>query len=193
MEQLKQMLKLESVRIPPDEIIDEFLSAGEELTLGASQALIEIGDFAPDVYVLKSGFMQKSVNLHGEEMIEGFANPGTIIFCYDSYLMGRTSVMKLSACCECKLLRIKAEKFNSMLESSHEFALWFLSIAHFQLYSYDYKSSIVQGDALTRYNQMVKARPDIMQYVPLKSIASYLGITRQHLSRIRSYIRKKNQ
>lgn len=72
-----------------------------------------------------------------------------------------------------------------MLSRHNEFSLWFLHVCLFQLYIHDYKSSIKQGDALSRYNKMMADRPEIFQQVPLKIIASYLGITQQHLSRIR--------
>jgi CRP-like cAMP-binding protein len=36
-----------------------------------------------------------------------------------------------------------------------------------------------------RYNKFVKENPKIMQNVPLGYIASYLGITQRHLSRLR--------
>lgn len=49
----------------------------------------------------------------------------------------------------------------------------------------DLPASIKQGDALSRYNKMIADRPEIFKQVPLKIIASYLGITQQHLSRIR--------
>jgi hypothetical protein len=43
--------------------------------------------------------------------------------------------------------------------------------------------------ALTRYSNLMKKDPDIFQYVPLKIIASYLGIKDSSLSRIRREIK----
>ena len=44
--------------------------------------------------------------------------------------------------------------------------------------------------ALTRYSNLMKKDPDIFQHVPLKIIASYLGIKDSSLSRIRREINK---
>ena len=47
------------------------------------------------------------------------------------------------------------------------------------------KGRIIQGSAKERYEAMMKNRPDIAMRVPLKIIASYLGITPQYLSKLR--------
>jgi CRP-like cAMP-binding protein len=49
----------------------------------------------------------------------------------------------------------------------------------------------LQLTALERYNLFLEQYPDIEQYIPNYHIASYLGITQQSLSRIRSEKAKK--
>lgn len=44
---------------------------------------------------------------------------------------------------------------------------------------------MITDQAKTRYQRLLEARPDIMQNVPLKQIATYLGITDTSLSHIR--------
>ena len=50
------------------------------------------------------------------------------------------------------------------------------------------KSHMLSEDATTRYLNFTKNHPEVLQNVPLKSIASFLGITRHSLSRIRKNI-----
>ena len=49
----------------------------------------------------------------------------------------------------------------------------------------------IKDSAETRYLHLMKNHPDIFQHVPLKIIASYLGITDTSLSRIRKEISQK--
>lgn len=41
-----------------------------------------------------------------------------------------------------------------------------------------------------RYTELLQRMPDILQRVPMKVIASYLGITREHFSRMRKRMLK---
>ena len=51
--------------------------------------------------------------------------------------------------------------------------------------------SALQETAEQRYNDLIESSPEIFQHVPLKYIASYLGITDTSLSRIRKEFIKK--
>ncbi len=51
--------------------------------------------------------------------------------------------------------------------------------------------SMLQKSAEQRYHDLVNSSPEIFQHVPLKYVASYLGITDTSLSRIRKEFAKK--
>ncbi|HAS47337.1 MAG TPA: Crp/Fnr family transcriptional regulator [Microscillaceae bacterium] len=52
---------------------------------------------------------------------------------------------------------------------------------------------LMSATAAERYQDFVETYPDIMQRVPLKMIATYLGITPEALSKIRGEIAKSNR
>ncbi len=185
MSELVELLKQQSLFFPSAETLNDFLSHGDTVCYNANDSVIQIGEVNPHIYILKDGVLQKSVLHDNHEITLSFAMPGTMFLSYDSYLLNEPSCIRISACCRCEILRIDAGVCRRMLEAHKDFALWILSIAQYQLYTYDLKSSIVQGDALSRFNRLLGARPDIIKCVPLKMIASYLGISQQHLSRIR--------
>ena len=41
---------------------------------------------------------------------------------------------------------------------------------------------------MQRYGNLIKNQPEYIQNIPLQYVASYLGITQRHLSRIRKEI-----
>ena len=82
-------------------------------------------------------------------------------------------------------MRIGKDNLKELIDSSAEFARWCLGNVQFQLYFFEMKGRIIQGSAKERYEAMMKNRPDIAMRVPLKIIASYLGITPQYLSKLR--------
>ena len=50
---------------------------------------------------------------------------------------------------------------------------------------------MIQFTAEQRYAQLIETQPEIFQHVPLKMIASYLGVTDTSLSRIRQAFARK--
>ena len=96
---------------------------------------------------------------------------------------------QVDACCPSIVLRITKSHFDHLVESSHEFARWALSYEQGQLYYLEKKDTVINGDARERYESLLRQRPDILEKVALKHIASYLGITPQYFSRLKQQIR----
>lgn len=59
---------------------------------------------------------------------------------------------------------------------------WFLG----QIWTIERKRTILAGDASERYDALILRRPELIQQVPIKAIASYLGIAETSLSRLRN-------
>ena len=49
--------------------------------------------------------------------------------------------------------------------------------------------SLLQDSAQKKYEDLIKQQPNLIQNIPLKYIASYIGIRPQSLSRIRRQIK----
>ena len=64
-------------------------------------------------------------------------------------------------------------------------------IAMGQIFSLEMKSSLINGTAKERYLALIKNRPDIIQAVPMKTIASYLGVTPSYICHIKQDLAKK--
>jgi hypothetical protein len=86
---------------------------------------------------------------------------------------------------------VKSEILFTLIKSSHEWAEWVSYLLIDGLYVFERRYTFLgRGDALTRYTNFMKMRPKWMvNCIPLKYIASYLGITPQTLSNIRRKIR----
>jgi len=84
------------------------------------------------------------------------------------------------------LITFKKSDFEKILDSSHNMERLARKIAEYQFISLEnYYLSFLNEDAETRYKKLLKENPRLVQKIPLKYIASFLGITPQHLSRIR--------
>ena len=75
----------------------------------------------------------------------------------------------------------------SAREGDRDIAIWGLKLLDYYLREYEnYFINDSWSDAREQYENLMHSRPDLFQRVPLKHIASYLQITPQSLSRIRS-------
>ena len=89
----------------------------------------------------------------------------------------------METCCPSVILRIPEREFWNTVETDPTFAVFMLHNAYGELYSHEFKESTVNnGTARQRFEAMLKYRPVILEKVPQKIIASYLGITSEYFS-----------
>ncbi|MDR2890184.1 MAG: Crp/Fnr family transcriptional regulator [Alistipes sp.] len=191
METLKKQLFEECSYRMRDETMEEFVALmSEEIELKEYEPLIPYGRFDNNVYVLKSGIM-RSVYFDGpKEKTFAFALPGTVMISYYSFYMREPSFSQFEACCDSVVMKVPRAKFVELSERSHDFAQWMMWMSLGQLWFGEKKRTTVSGDAMERFRILLKIIPDIMDKVSMKTVASYIGITPQYLSKLkRQYLR----
>lgn len=182
---LKQALNRECDYILPEEVMDRFLSIGHVQKVAKWHNVITAGDEDPDVYVTMEGIMRCWYQDNNHEKTAFFSDQPTLFMNYHSYLANQPSFYNFQACTPAKVLRIRRAKFNELLIMCPEFAYWNLRVLQHQMYFFELKHKFNTGQAIDKYKSLLKEHPTIMQDVPLQVIASYVGITPQHLSRLR--------
>lgn len=224
-ERLKALLALEAKQRLSDGIYDKWLSAGKVISLGTYEPMIDAGEFNPNVFIVKSGLIRGTYLDKNMEKTVGFALPGSILISFHCYYGGEPSYYRYEACCPAEVVCIPKQHFDSLLESSHEFALYIASAHQNQLYYNEYRNHLLSGDAKSRLLQLTNRIWDslsdtqknstwhspqteaashdcsvkkelherwkkIFPLIPSKIIASYLGITEQHLSKIKKELNR---
>lgn len=215
---LKQLLALEATYALHPDVMDRFLAGGSVIALDTYQPMIDAGEYDPNIYVVKTGLVRGTYMDRNSEKTAGFALPGTLLISFHCYYGNDPSYYRFEACCPTTVVRVPRDYFNALLGESHEFALWVMSAHQNQLYYNESKNQVLSGDAKSRliqltrhlsgvpehpvtechtndvsHQQMVKTElyarwKEIFRIVPSKIIASYLGITEQHLSKIKREI-----
>lgn len=185
MDNFKKVLSQEAPYQLSDEMMDKFCSFMEVVQLKRYDLLIKQGVVDDNIYIVKDGIIRRSHQVGDKIVTDSFAVAGSVIVSWHSYFHDKPSFSQFEACCDAIVMRVSKEHFDALIASSHEFSQWALSIAHATLYLNEFKSSVIRGNIKERYLSLIKSRPEIMREVPLGFIASYLGITQPHLSRIR--------
>ncbi|MBQ5697170.1 MAG: Crp/Fnr family transcriptional regulator [Muribaculaceae bacterium] len=190
MKQLKQLLSMECSYQLRDEIMDQFISSMEEITLHQGDILIADGSLDSNIYIVKEGIMAHTYLSGAKDCCWGFSLPGTMMYSLHPYYFNKPAFYQVIACCDSVVMKQSKERFDNLIAESHEFARWVLSMAQCQLFFFEKKNSVISGDARERFISLAKNRPEIFQKVPMKIIASYLGITQQYLSNLKKEYKK---
>ncbi len=177
-----------------DEVMDEFLDLGTIIEVNRGEMVCQAGLVDRNVYVVISGIVSRWRWNHSREIVDTFSTPGTMFMDYHSYYASQDSHAFFEACCPSRLLKVGARDFDNLIDRSHDFAKWVLSMAHSQLYTYEIRELNFNGDVYQRYEVLMRDRPEIIREVPMKVVAAYLGVSPQYLSTLRKeWLKKGNK
>jgi CRP-like cAMP-binding protein len=109
-----------------------------------------------------------------------------------SFLTTEPSVYNIEALEECELLLISKSSWDLLLEKIPAFERYFRILIQNNLIATQRRlmGSLSQS-AEEKYLRLTNSFPDCLQRVPQHMIASYLGITRETLSRVRGQLAAK--
>ncbi len=150
--------------------------------------IIESAGAVPQYHnFIVSGYMR---NFHldaDENEITTDLNDGSRFFTSYFHFMNRTvSHENLHCLTDCELLRISRDDVEKGAQNSQTQKDYTIQIL--QKHLEDDKGRIndlTNLSAEARYRKFLREKPTIIRHVPLRYIASYLGITQRHLSRLR--------
>jgi CRP-like cAMP-binding protein len=159
----------------------------------AGQFLLKEGMFCNEYLFLESGFMRAFAHdTDGNEVTTNFYTAGQMVFEVSSFFNRVKSRENIQAVDDCIGGVITYEQLNNLFHTLPEFREFGRSVLVKGFANLKTRVlSMITETAEARYDALLKANPEIFQYVPLKHIASYLGITDTSLSRIRKGYSKK--
>ncbi len=190
-EELKGLLKEETGFLPTGPGLDRLLEEGEWLRVQGKEVLIEAGRICADTIIVKDGIIRVWDYDKGKERTFGFGMPGTIFASKHSFVMHEPSHYQVETCCASTIVRIPEQAFWEAVREDHSLALYMLSYAYGELYSHERKNSTIHnGTAKDRFIALAACRPMILEKVPQKILASYLGITSEYFSVLKREVLK---
>ncbi|NBA87375.1 cyclic nucleotide-binding domain-containing protein [Emticicia sp. CRIBPO] len=137
-----------------------------------------------------SGFMRNyHIDNDGNEIINDL-NDGSRFFTSYFHFMNRTvSNENIQCISDCELLQITRDDVDIAASQGITQKDYTVQILNKRIEVNKQRAfDMANLTAEKRYEKFVKENPNIIQNVPLSYIASFLGITRRHLSRLRKEI-----
>jgi CRP-like cAMP-binding protein len=144
-------------------------------------------------FVIEGAFRAYVVDDSGQDSTIAFAIEDWWITDYNSYILRKPATMFVVALEDSIVLEMNFEREQSLKQSNHKFETFFRIRA--ERTAAFMQQRIIANLTLTaeeRYDRFLNAYPLIVQRVPQYALASYLGMTTEFLSRIRSKKASKN-
>jgi len=152
--------------------------------------LIERGKITDKVFFTLSGYLRCFKILDsGDELIIHLIGPGCAVTTPNSFFLGTKSGETLQAITDCEVYSISKSDLEKLYLIDSK---WHTLVRELMADTIIEKEErIIDQLSLTaheKYLKLIKKHPEIVQNVPVKYIASYIGIQPESLSRIRKMI-----
>jgi CRP-like cAMP-binding protein len=157
-------------------------------SLRRKELLLKVGDVCRVTAFVEKGILRSfSVDAKGVEHTSQFAFEGGWMGDMYSSLTGEPATVSIEALEDCDLLLIDSVGFERVYEQVPKFERYQrLLLQNHMVSVYRRLLTNMSQSAEEKYDRLLTTYPTILQRVPLHTIASYLGITPEFLSRIRA-------
>ncbi|MEY8759488.1 Crp/Fnr family transcriptional regulator [Chryseobacterium tongliaoense] len=176
-----------SFKIFTEKEIEDFLPFFEIRKLRKNDYFVQEGEWCKEIAFIESGiFRSYYISNEGKDITYCFRFPNELIASYSSFISGKASVENMQAISEASLLVLKKNKIEELVNKNANWILFLKLIAEQEYLELEKRFFQLQRDSATeRYDFLLKNQPGYVREIPLQYLASYLGITQRHLSRIR--------
>jgi CRP-like cAMP-binding protein len=182
----------EKGKLTPEEL-EWVANASIQKRVRKHQYLLEEGEVSDFVgFVVKGSFRLFRIGDDKQEHIMRFAIENWWISDFISFMSGQPSNCYIEALEDSELIRFSKEKWDELLATSSNFRqiIEALTSKNFEAHQNRIFSNISEP-AEVRYEKFVQQYPTLYNRIPLYMIASFLGLTRETLSRVRKQAVKK--
>ncbi|WP_407520631.1 Crp/Fnr family transcriptional regulator [Lacibacter sp. MH-610] len=156
----------------------QYLKKGEFLT--------RQGETSRTVSFINKGLLRMCYLIDGKEICTGFVSENEYISSYASFLTQTPSAENIDALEPCELVNLSYEDMQQLYRSHPVFEIFGRRIAEMLFIMVSSQTTrLLTLTPEERYQSIIQNQPFIIQRVPQYMIASFIGITPEHLSRIR--------
>lgn len=148
--------------------------------------LLREGEICNHVTFINKGFVRIYNIIQDEDLTINFAFEGNFTTDFASLIPRKPSTDYIVAMEDLEILQLEYTDMQALYESAMVWQKFGRLITEYVLlFVVERNKALLFKSPEERYLKLMKERPKVMANVPLKYIASYLGITPEALSRIR--------
>jgi CRP-like cAMP-binding protein len=170
--------------------LEKILNAFKLQKFKKNEFIVEEGKTSRYMGFVETGMFQYYVIQDGEERTNYVSIENTFFASVLSFISETPSLENVKALVDGSISLISKTNLKMLLNEIPAFKDFYIGLLEATLCGIDAsRYDLIVLTAEQRYEKMLKNEPHLLQQIPLQHLASMLGITPRHLSRIRSNIR----
>lgn len=182
---IKSFLNEDNLDNDLNAILDEFTF----LSLKKNTFFTKEGKVCNHFCFVESGILQHAITVSGEEKTSYLALKNSVTSSLNSFLNKVPSRKSIKAISDCDLWIVNLETFQGLVKNNKAFQQFYYNLIEKQICLIDdYRIDLLTLTPEERYKKLLTNEPKLLQEVPLHYLASFLGISSRHMSRIRKSI-----
>ncbi|HVW59192.1 MAG TPA: Crp/Fnr family transcriptional regulator [Puia sp.] len=165
-----------------------FLSLWQTRKLRRKQFLLQEGEVTKNAIFVVSGLLRMySIDKNGFEHILQFAPPGWWIGDIKSFISQQPGSLYIDALEDSGIILMERTHLDQLYKKVPSFERFFRILAENALATYQQRLTDNLGlPAIERYNSFCRLYPSLIECLPQKQVASYIGVTPEFLSKMLS-------
>lgn len=175
-----------------DEVVEQITETFNCFELKANAVLLDKNTISTRTFFLEKGYVRSYIlNEDNEEITTNIYAAPCFVNDFLSFFRQQPTKEIYQTVTDCTFWETGLENVQNNFHTIPEFREFSRLLFVLNYHNiHDRLIEMASQKASTRYSNLMKKDPDIFRYVPLKVIASYLGIKDSSLSRIRREINK---
>lgn len=158
-----------------------------EMQFGKNELLLKEGQICNSIFFISSGLCKSFYNLDGKEVNTAFHFENDFATNIKSLATSSSSSYAIKACERTKVVRLDKKGLLDAYSQSHPIETFGRKVLELiSAQQEEHSDSFKLLSSKERFEHLVAKRPDFLQRVSLTQTASYLGISRETLSRFRA-------
>jgi CRP-like cAMP-binding protein len=155
--------------------------------LSRGDYFVQEGHIADQIAYVATGMLRYySLSIEGEERTTYISRPDTFVASLLSYLTGAPAREYICALADTDIWVIHKTDVLALQQQIPAFKDFYITLIEWQVCCIDKsKFDLIALSAEQRYEKIMREEPELIRLVPLQYIASMIGVTPRHLSRLR--------
>jgi len=157
------------------------------LKYGKNEMILREGETCTNIYWVVKGLVRQFYFKNGKEVTEYMATESSIVMCIESLFLEQPTHLQIKAIEPSVLIALPKADLEAVAMKSVNIQILYRKILEESLILSQIHADMLRFEsAQDRYQKLIKRQPQLVLRAPLVYIASYLQMTPETLSRVRT-------